>query len=91
MRSMVREGAIEGVNVDEFMRLHRAGRDALDRLDVIDIALGVSQIRENRRPFSYRLNADNTARRCSDAEAEINANYCCGNCDGGRATYSRSF
>ena len=62
MRSMVREGAIEGVNVDEFMRLHRAERDALDRLDVIDLALGASQHRENRRPFSYRLNADNTAR-----------------------------
>ena len=62
MRSMVREGAIEGVNVDEFMRLHRAERDALDRLDVIDLALGASQYRENRRPFSYRLNADNTAR-----------------------------
>ena len=59
-RGMVREGAIDGVNVDEFMRLHRAGRDALDRLDVIDLALGVSQLRENRRPFSYRLKADNT-------------------------------
>ena len=61
-RGMVREGAIDGVNVDEFMRLHRAERDALDRLDVIDLALGKSQLRENRRPFSYRLNADNTAR-----------------------------
>ena len=61
-RGMVREGAIDGVNVDEFMRLHRAERDALDRLDVIDLALGMSQHRENRLPFSYRLNADNTAR-----------------------------